>query len=194
MLSVAYTPDGRYIISGSGDKTIRIWDTETGAAVGPPLEGHTSSVWAVACSPDGRRIASGSDDGTIRIWDVGTGTVVGEPLRVHTGPVMSVAYSPNGRHIISGSADTTIRIWDANPDAVVDKHHQGCTEGAQPDSEGWVRDSEGGLLYWVSPDYRGGLHSPALLTIPVTSRLRPVSLDVDDFAFGTSWVQIFNNA
>jgi hypothetical protein len=58
---------------------------------------------------------------------------------------------------------------------------------AQPDPDGWVRDSEGGLLYWVPPDCRTGLHSPALLTIPLTSHIRSVSLDFEDFAFGTSW-------
>jgi WD40 repeat protein len=52
--SVAYSPDGQHIISGSDDKTIRIWDAETGAAVGKPLEGHTGlGVWSVAYSPDG---------------------------------------------------------------------------------------------------------------------------------------------
>jgi WD40 repeat protein len=60
VLSVAYSPDGRHIISGSYDKTIRIWNAETGSAVGKPLEGHTHPVWSVAYSPDGRHIISGS--------------------------------------------------------------------------------------------------------------------------------------
>ena len=62
-----------------------------------------------------------------------------------------------------------------------------------PNMDGWVRDSEGGLLYWVPHDIRTGVHSPALLTIPLTSRDRSVSLDFDDFAFGTSWTQIFRS-
>jgi hypothetical protein len=65
---------------------------------------------------------------------------------------------------------------------------------AEPDTDGWVRGSEGGLLYWVPHDCRGGLHSPALLTIPPTSHNRSVSLDFDDFAFGTSWTQMFKDA
>ena len=92
----------------------------------------------------------------------------------------------------AGSADLTIRIWDAQTAAVVGKPHQEHTDGARPDPQGWVRDSEGGLLYWVPPECRTGLHSPALLTIPLTSRSRSVSLDTEDFAFGTSWTQIFN--
>jgi WD40 repeat protein len=83
--SVAYSPDGRHIISGSFDKTIRIWDAETGAAVGKPLEGHTDWVNSVAYSPDGRHIISGSYDKTIRIWDAETGAAVGKPLEGHTG-------------------------------------------------------------------------------------------------------------
>src|SRR5258708_28507838 len=67
------SPDGRYIISGSLDRTIRIWDVETGAVVGEPLVGHTGAVLSVAYSPDGHHIASGSRDQTIRIWDGRTG-------------------------------------------------------------------------------------------------------------------------
>jgi len=64
---------------------------------------------------------------------------------------------------------------------------------AKPDMDGWVRDSEGGLLYWIPHDCRVGLHSPAM-TIPITSHNRFVSLDFDDFAFGTSWTRMFKNA
>ena len=60
-----------------------------------------------------------------------------------------------------------------------------------PDKFGWVKDSEGGLLYWVPLDCRESVHSPAVMTIPLTSRNRSVSLDFDNFAFGTSWGQIF---
>ena len=63
-----------------------------------------------------------------------------------------------------------------------------------PDMDGWVRDSEGGLLYWIPHEIRTSLHSPALLTIPLASRNRSVSLDFDNFVFGESWAQIFKNA
>src|SRR5258706_162515 len=111
--SMCYSRDGTHVVTGSDDKTIRIWDAESGTAVGHPLEGHTSWVRSIAYSPDGRQIISGSDDHTIRIWDAENGTAVGNPLEGHTDQVSSVAYSPDGRHIISGSDDRTIRIWDA---------------------------------------------------------------------------------
>ncbi len=60
--------------------------------------------------------------------------------------------------------------------------------------DGWVKDSEGGLLYWVPHEYRKRVHSPAVMTIPRTSRRGTVTLDFDDFAFGTSWSQIFKSA
>ncbi|KIJ55996.1 hypothetical protein M422DRAFT_78458, partial [Sphaerobolus stellatus SS14] len=111
--SVAFSPDGKCIVSGSDNKTIQIWDAETGENVGEPLEGHTGGVVSVAFSPDGKHIVSGSYDKTIRIWNAETGKSVGGPLEGHTGGVGSVAFSPDGKHIVSGSSDNTIRIWDA---------------------------------------------------------------------------------
>jgi WD40 repeat protein len=72
------------IISGSSDQTIRIWDAETGTAVGNPLQGHRDWVNPVGYSPDGRYIISGSDDKTIRTWDAVTGAAVSKPLEGHT--------------------------------------------------------------------------------------------------------------
>ncbi len=240
MLSVAYSPDGHHIISGSRDSTIRIWDAKTGAAVGNPLKGHTRMVFSVAYSPDGRHIISGSSDRTIRIWDAKTGAAVGNPLEGHSGLVSAVAYSPDGQHVISGSGDHTIRTWGAETGNPVGKPFEGHTRAVQsidyssdrrhivsgacdnttrvwdaftyapirppscnpihpqlfakPDVDGWVRDSEGGLLYWVPHECRSSVHSPALMTIPLTSRNRTVSLDFDDIAIGTSWTQVFKSA
>ena len=101
------------------ERTIRIWNAETGTSIGNSLEGHTDRVWSVVYSPDGRHIISGTKDCTIRIWDAETGTAVGNPLEGHTDRVWSVAYSPDGQHIISGSADRTIRIWDADTGTAV---------------------------------------------------------------------------
>jgi WD40 repeat protein len=77
--SVAFSPDGRRIISGSDDNTLRLWDAATCKPIGSPLQGHTSSVNSVAFSPDGRRLVSGSNDNTLRIWDAATGMPIGFP-------------------------------------------------------------------------------------------------------------------
>ena len=106
--AAVFSSDGRYIVSGSDDRTIRLWDAQTGSQVGNPFQGHTSKVWSVAFSSDGRHIVSGSGDCTIRLWDAQTGSQVGNPLQGHTSSVFSVAFSPDGRHIVSGSSDQTI--------------------------------------------------------------------------------------
>ena len=190
--SVAYSPNGRNIISGSDDTTIRIWNADTGSSIGKPLEGHTRYVVSVAYSPDGRHVISGSDDKTIRVWNAGTGSAVGKPLEGHTRSVTSVAYSPDGQHIISESSYGAIHLWNSFshiPILLIPPKTTGC-----PGPDGWVKDIEGGLLYWVPQDCRAGLHSPVLLTIPITSPIRSVSLHLEGFAFGHSWTQIFKAA
>ena len=82
--SICCSPNGYHIVTGSLDKTIRIWDVETGAAVSNPLMGHTDRVKSVAYSPTGQHIISGSNDRSIRIWDAETGAAVGKPLEGHT--------------------------------------------------------------------------------------------------------------
>ncbi|KAJ7314193.1 quinon protein alcohol dehydrogenase-like superfamily, partial [Mycena albidolilacea] len=109
--SVAFSPDGTRIVSGSSDNTVRIWDAATGTEE-QKLEGHGNSVWSVAFSPDGTRIVSGSSDNTVRIWDAATGTEE-QKLEGHGNSVWSVAFSPDGTRIVSGSSDNTVRIWDA---------------------------------------------------------------------------------
>jgi WD40 repeat protein len=69
VFSVAFSPDGKTLASGSFDKTIRLWDVAKGQPIGVPLTGHTDKVFSVAFSPDGRTLASGSADNTIRLWD-----------------------------------------------------------------------------------------------------------------------------
>ena len=117
--SVAFSPDGSKIISGSDDKTIRVWDASTGIEMLPPLRGHDDSINSVAFSPDGSKIISGSDDKTIRVWDASTSIETLPPLRGHDDWINSVAFSPDGSKIISGSDGETIQVWDASTGIVM---------------------------------------------------------------------------
>ena len=110
---VSFSPDGKRIVSGSFDMTIRIWNAGTGEMVLGPLEGHTNAVSTALFSPDGRRIVSASDDDTIRIWNSDTGEMVLGPLEGHTRTVKSAVFSSDGQLIVSASDDNTIRVWDS---------------------------------------------------------------------------------
>ncbi|KAL5512584.1 hypothetical protein ACEPAG_3237 [Sanghuangporus baumii] len=112
--SVVFSPDGKRIASGTSDRTILVWDADSGEVVSGPFEGHIHSVRSVAFSPSGKRVASGSGDCTVRVWDVDSGELVLSPLEGHTGEVFSVAFSPDGKHVASGSSDKTIRVWNAD--------------------------------------------------------------------------------
>ena len=108
--SVAFSPDGRYVLSGSSDKTLRLWEVATGKEL-RRFEGHSGRVCSVAFSPDGRYVLSGSRDKTIRLWEVATGKEL-RRFEGHSSWVISVAFSPDGRYILSGSEDRTLRLWE----------------------------------------------------------------------------------
>ena len=123
MHSMALSPDGNILASGSEDTTIRLWDMRTGAHK-KTLNGHTDRVYSVAFSPDGKTLASGSDDNTVRLWRVDTGETerilvghAGEFEGVDNGPssvegVKSVAFSPDGKTLASGGGDNVIHLSD----------------------------------------------------------------------------------
>jgi WD40 repeat protein/serine/threonine protein kinase len=108
--SVAFSPDGGQMISGSSDRTVRLWDAASGRCI-RALEGHSDGVNTAAFLPNGTQMLSGSDDNSLRLWDAATGKSL-RRFDGHTGAVRSVALSPDGRQAVSASWDATLQLWE----------------------------------------------------------------------------------
>ena len=108
--AIALTTDGCRALSGSDDRTLKVWDAENGACL-HTLEGHTEQITAVMFTPDGSRALSGSSDRTLKLWDAERGACL-RTLVGHTERVTAVALTTDGRRALSGSADRTLKVWD----------------------------------------------------------------------------------
>jgi WD40 repeat protein len=106
--ALAFSPDGRFLLTGSIDKSAQLWDARTGQPVGKPLR-HPGGVWAAAFL-DAHTVATGCRDGAARLWDVRTGIPIGPPLP-HGGVVWAVSHRPGGKAFVTGSEDHTARLW-----------------------------------------------------------------------------------
>jgi WD40 repeat protein len=110
IFSLAFSPDGKILASGSKDCTIKLWEVSTEREIST-LKGHRKYINSVAFSPDGKILASGSKDKTIKLWDVRTGREI-TTLWEHSYGVSSVAFSPDGKTLASSGGDKTIKLWD----------------------------------------------------------------------------------
>jgi WD40 repeat protein/tRNA A-37 threonylcarbamoyl transferase component Bud32 len=123
---IAVRPGGRQVATASWDRTVRVWDIETGRLI-TTLASHTEPVNAVAYSPDGRWLASAGNDQSVRVWDADSGTAM-RVLHRHSSGVVGVAVSPDGKTLASAGNDGTVRLWDTGTwqeRAVLQKHTSG---------------------------------------------------------------------
>jgi len=207
--------DSRHVVSGSDDKTVIVWDIETGKKVSWPLRGHTSHVLAVAVSPNGRLIAFGSDDCTIRLWSTTTLKPVDRrALYGHTRWIESISFSPDSTRLVSGGFDRVMRIWDVgenSPDASLHtvsfsdcpQHALDVTDlleatgvedprGLFYFEDGWIKGPDGELLLYVPWERLPGLWWPR--TRAIIRGVPKTSLDFSSFPHGEDWARCFPGA
>jgi WD40 repeat protein len=116
--SVAFSPDGQMVLTGSADGTARLWEMASGRQLGI-VAGHSDQVSSVAFSPDGKLVLTGSWDKTARLWETGSGKHM-SILAGHSDQVRSVAFSPDGRMVLTGSNDATVRLWETGSGKQID--------------------------------------------------------------------------
>jgi len=154
VLSVAWSPDGKYVASGAGDHLLRLWQADTGRPVGEPFKGHTGAVRSIAWSPDGKHLVSGGGDGTVRVWDTWTHDEVA-CWNHDVKSVRTVAWSPDGKRLVSGGDDGKIRIWSQTspgPLAVQNSQYKIVRSVAWSTNGGLVSVGDDGAIHVWDPD------------------------------------------
>lgn len=110
--SVAISPDGKIVATGSWDKTVKLWNLESGNLVAT-LCGHTDGILSLSFSPDGERLVSAGFDKTVKVWSVKTGLLLNNLLG-HTDFIWKVNFSPDGSLVVSSDWSNTVKLWNTN--------------------------------------------------------------------------------
>lgn len=115
--AVAISPDKQWLVSGSSDKTVKLWDFESGQLL-KTFKGHGGAITSVCIGPDNRRIVSTGEDNTLKLWDVENGSLL-KSLEGHNDSVTSAVIGKNNLLIVSGSRDASIKLWDIKSGTVI---------------------------------------------------------------------------
>jgi WD40 repeat protein len=169
--SVAITSDGKRIVTGGEDMTLRLWNTSDGKCINV-LSGHSGPISTIACSPDGTLAVSGSDDKTIRLWRLSDGRCI-KVLSGHSKYVMCVVFSPDGQYVASASMDKSVRIWRISTGEcalTLDKHTEPVTAiDYSPDGKFIASASGLAIKIWQISNSENAAtftgHSDAILSI-----------------------------
>ena len=160
VLTVDFSPSGKYLISGSTDQTLKLWDIESGKEV-RTMTGHTGSINSVSFSADGRYVLSSSNDKTLKLWDISTGTEI-KTLFGHTARVRLSSLSPCGKYALSGSDDGTIRYWNTQTGELV---------------YAAISTAEGQSMAWTPEGFFAGDENLAKKTVHIVEGMSVMAID-----------------
>jgi hypothetical protein len=175
-LWTAFSPDGKHIVSGPSDKTMRVWDAEIGGVLSGLFKGHTGTIYSVGFSPDGKHIVSSSQD---KVQKFEMGDLTSRSLS-STNLIDSVVFSPNGKlRLVRRHTPCLMYLIIVIPRKVHLPRDSSTME------RGWILNSASELAFWVPPWNRTGLWWPR----STGGNFEPTKLDLSQFVHGDSWQQ-----